>query len=362
VGRNTYDQTAGSIGVLVKDVVYSWVYIRAISGFQDGLQVKGQFGAMSNVTFFLGQIYDNKINVHLTAAGSGWCNDNSFFGGFLTHSSSYPTTVAGYHLVVDDFATSPLNNNRWFGPDFEAGKPGIIAASIGGQYNLIYQPRLENSALPATITGSVTTGGVMSVSGTAAYLLPGMYVSGTGIPAGAAIGSQLTGATGSTGTYQLTINPGSAVSSETITINYVIGFTSSSIRCGLVGAGYGVANSNVVDLGLGNYWQAQEGLHLAGGGGPVLSLQSTSSGSVHLLSVRNPSGTEQGYIDGTGTANLNGAYINSGLRWSTSSGTYTDRGLFVGSYTTPNGNVTAQNGSLYLCTTGGNTNTGWVAK
>ena len=65
-------------------------------------------------------------------------------------------------------------------------------------------------------------------------------------------------------------------------------------------------------------------------------------------------------------------YAESGFRWSTSSGTANDRGLFTGSGS-PESAVTANPGSIYLDTGGGASttlyvkesgggNTGWVAK
>lgn len=70
-----------------------------------------------------------------------------------------------------------------------------------------------------TFTGSVDTNGVMAISGiSAGALTTNMSISDpTGyIPAGATIVTQLTGAAGTVGTYQLSVAPAAAISSEVI--------------------------------------------------------------------------------------------------------------------------------------------------
>lgn len=74
-------------------------------------------------------------------------------------------------------------------------------------------------ATPAhrTITASITTGGVMTVTVTNGVLLAGDVLIGTGLPDACAIYNQITGTTGSTGTYNVYPMPVATVGSESIT-------------------------------------------------------------------------------------------------------------------------------------------------
>ncbi len=71
---------------------------------------------------------------------------------------------------------------------------------------------------PATVTASVSTAGVMTVTVlTSGTILTGMQVFGTSILPGTYVEQQLSGATvGGVGTYQLSVNPPSAVGSGTL--------------------------------------------------------------------------------------------------------------------------------------------------
>jgi len=68
------------------------------------------------------------------------------------------------------------------------------------------------------VTASVSTAGVMTVTTTAGTLAAGQTVGGPGMPTEPTITSQLSGKAGSTGTYQLSAAPLSAISPETIAV------------------------------------------------------------------------------------------------------------------------------------------------
>lgn len=89
------------------------------------------------------------------------------------------------------------------------------------------------SGVSGTITASFATS-IMTVTATSVYLAKGMLITGTGIPPGTYISSQLTGSAGSTGTYQLTTVPGTVASAATVvaTTQDVGGATTSSCSAG----------------------------------------------------------------------------------------------------------------------------------
>lgn len=112
------------------------------------------------------------------------------------------------------------------------------------------------SAQTSSFTGSIN-GDVLTVTAVGSgTLVPGTTISGINIAANTQISSQLTGASGGTGTYLLTISQQQIVNSETITGAYglltVTGVTSGALVVGALLGGTGVAaNSTITGLGTG---------------------------------------------------------------------------------------------------------------
>ena len=151
VRRLTNDTAGGSTGVQIRNLVWSKIDIRSVSGFQDGVRLHGDQanGGVSYCDVSLGMLHDNKRNLYLSAASSGYCNENNIFGGSLNHSSGYPA-VATTNIEVAHFVTSPLNNNRFWGPSLEDNSALAVAAVINGTNNVLYHPRMERSVDPTT--------------------------------------------------------------------------------------------------------------------------------------------------------------------------------------------------------------------
>lgn len=145
VQRTSTDSAGSSIGVHLAALVGCHIDIRWCVGFYDGVYCNSTSAGFVYNNIHLGYIHDNRNNVHLAASSTGYNNENNFFGGSLNHSSGYPS-VQTVNIVIDHFATNPLNNNRFWGPSLEDNDALGIAASIEGENNVIYQPRLENPA------------------------------------------------------------------------------------------------------------------------------------------------------------------------------------------------------------------------
>jgi len=317
VQRTSDDTTGTSVGVRLHSLVWCVVDIREATGFADGVLCDGieGNGGFSYNEVHLGRIQDNLINCRLTASGSGFCNENNFYGGSFSHSTGY-AAVATTNLVIDHFPANNLNNNRFYGPSLEGKTTLRKAATINGTNNSIYHPRMERS------------------------------------------GSQST---------------------------FEFEFTSNSLECGIIAKGFTLSDSNITDNGTNNYYVTRQGevksfqTAAIAGSTPVagdersLSLQSTASNDACILGVLNSSDALTYGIMGNGFAwSTNRVYAETGFRWSTSSGTADDRGLFNGTGS-PEGVLAARTGSMYLDRNGGASttlyvkesgtgNTGWVAK
>lgn len=307
VERTTNDTSNGSAGVQIRNLVSSYIDIRKVTGFQDGILCYADQGngGVSYNQIQLGLIHDNRYNLHLQAAGAGYVNENVFIGGTYNHSSGYPA-VSTTNIWID-YGTYRNNNNRFICPSLEDNSTLAVAAVINGDNNLILHPRMERSVSQST---------------------------------------------------------------------YEIQFTANSSENQIIGAGFTMVPTNINDAGGGNCYETRQNVIVqkqTGANKGLLTLRSTASSSARVVEILDSGGVARGWILGDGTyfSSTNG-YFENGIRFSTASGTRTDRGLFVGSGS-PEGVVTADTGSLYCNTAGGagttlyvkqsgSGNTGWVGK
>jgi len=163
VSRSSIDYTGGSIGVQMLNLAWSNISIQAVSNFRVGVIGHGYtYGFVYN-TITLGYIHDNRTNVQLLvtdAAGGGYCNECTWIGGSLNHSSGYDVaTYAGLNLEVEHDATNTINNHRFIGlsmEDAHASSSNTTAASINGENIWLLWPRLERITSQSTYTIAFT--------------------------------------------------------------------------------------------------------------------------------------------------------------------------------------------------------------
>ena len=312
VSRTTVDTVGTSVGVQLRNIVWSYIDIRSVTNFKDGVYVRADQGngGVSYNEIHLGQLHDNRTNLLIQADGtaSGYVNENLFFGGSFNHTSGYPA-VTTTNIFIDYDGVYRNNNNRFFSPSLEDNSVLSVAAVINGDNNIIFHPRLERIASQSTYE------------------------------------------------IQFTAN-----SRECQIIGNGFTIANSNIN------DLGDTNSYVTRQG--TTYKAQTA---ASAGQAVYSGQSTASSSAKIYSAKDSGGVERFFVLGDGeVVSTLRSYSESGIRWNTSSGTRNDRGLFNGTGS-PEGVLTAAPGSLYCNSSGGtNTtlyvkesgsgNTGWAAK
>lgn len=312
VRRTAVDTAGTSVGVQLRNIVWSYIDIRSVTNFKDGVFIRADQGngGVSYNEIHLGQLHDNRTNLLIQADGtaSGYVNENLFFGGSFNHTSGYPA-VTTTNIFIDYDGVYRNNNNRFFSPSLEDNSVLSVAAVINGDNNLIFHPRLER------------------------------------------ITSQ------STYEIQFTAN-----SRECQIIGN--GFTISNSNINDLGD----TNSYVTRQG--TTYKAQTA---ASAGQAVFSGQSTATSAAKIYLAKDSAGVEKFYVLGNGNVvSSTQGYFESGTRWSTDSGSLNDRGLFNGTGS-PEGVLTAAPGSLYCNNSGGagttlyvketgSGNTGWSAK
>ena len=146
------DWTANLEGARFVNIRECEIHIRYIDGFQKNLVCLGTGSqGITHNQFYLGAITNGQKLVYLTTADSGWCNENTFYGGKLWWKAGTVswTSVMGITIIE---ATPILNQNRFIGTALESGKPGddstTPSISIAGRYNVFMYLRLENMAPP----------------------------------------------------------------------------------------------------------------------------------------------------------------------------------------------------------------------
>jgi hypothetical protein len=156
VSRSSIDYAGSSVGVEPINLVVADVKIHYVSGFSAGIYARGTQanGGLSYCKFHLGQIWDSKICLNVSASGSGYANENNFYGGTFNFSSAYASAAgsyAGTYCIYEDyFASSPLNGNKFWGPSLESGGTATVAFLCHGVGTHIYAPRLEVGSGAAT--------------------------------------------------------------------------------------------------------------------------------------------------------------------------------------------------------------------
>lgn len=137
-----------------------------------------------------------------------------------------------YFNLLDNFLASLANSAGGAGLAFPQGAFSSTLNQADGSTAVAYAVTCDTTDFSngvtceshlATFTGSIATT-TLTVSAVASgTILPGMLITGTGVTASTYIVKQLTGTTGSTGTYQ--VNNSQTVSSTTITGNRDSKFT-----------------------------------------------------------------------------------------------------------------------------------------
>lgn len=149
-------EVAGSVGVQVANAYACSVTFPRVVGFETGVKITGvPIGAAIQGTqqcsFYPLHLDNNRVNwlvapfVGSTQADSGWSNQNTVFGGRMTHNSSEGVQVSGAKHV--EIASCPNTVNGWtfYGTSLES--PNVVEYHVdtAGQYCTWSECRWENT-------------------------------------------------------------------------------------------------------------------------------------------------------------------------------------------------------------------------
>jgi hypothetical protein len=144
-----WGQVVGSIGVEIRNAYNYEVRLTQVKNFETGLLMYGSNSlGTSYCNIHLGHLDNNKVNLRIGAddTTSGYCNQNTFYGGRYGHNSNEGPNASGTkHILIDNLSVNAdPNNNIWINPSIES--PTVVEYAIdaqGGAYNQWFNPRLE---------------------------------------------------------------------------------------------------------------------------------------------------------------------------------------------------------------------------
>lgn len=146
----TWDGT--SEGVVVTNVNQCRVWVPRVELFEKGLCITGNAAGTAYSEFYLGSLWVNRENLILDqgADGKGWVNQNQFYGGRATHSSSrgqLDDPKASLLRIGNEsgFVLNPPDGNSFYGYSLE-GRENRAKYRIKnyGRFNQFFNCRWES--------------------------------------------------------------------------------------------------------------------------------------------------------------------------------------------------------------------------
>lgn len=149
VSRAAVDAAGGSTGISIRNACNATIQATWVRDHTYGILLYADQanGGVSHTRVDLGIIHDNTHSIYCVAAGPGYINENTLYGGSFNHSSLFPKGVPTVHLEIPD--GTPANNNSFIRPSFEDGQPAsVVQAMLFGSMavaNTVVHPRWENN-------------------------------------------------------------------------------------------------------------------------------------------------------------------------------------------------------------------------
>jgi hypothetical protein len=137
---------AGTVGLRLLNLSACTVYVGQTYLFETGLEVASNVTGNVYNNIFLTGLDNNKVNCWIHPSNGGWVNNNTFYGGRMSHYSNEGIAVAGTkHIYITQDSGTIANMNMFINQSIETG-PGIVEYGIdvdAGMYNVFVNPRIE---------------------------------------------------------------------------------------------------------------------------------------------------------------------------------------------------------------------------
>jgi hypothetical protein len=146
---NTPHPEAGTTGVVLRNLYECYIQFKQVDGFEYGIRLLGDATGCVYNEIHLGRTVDNKISLDLYTANNGWTNENHFYGGRFSWTSSLHSDDTYIHVYIED-AFYIINNNRFYNLSLEgvdtSGENSPYSILCEGAYNYFNMFRFEMSS------------------------------------------------------------------------------------------------------------------------------------------------------------------------------------------------------------------------
>ncbi|WP_065978194.1 phage tail protein [Pseudoalteromonas lipolytica] len=161
VKKTNLGWVASNIGVYCKNLYTSDIHIPEVENFLHGVRVEGVNTGNVYNRYYLGRIVNNFINLELwQGPGTGWCNENNFFGGrlaFYSKEVNHGTGTKQIYLRKENDSLNSNNgpnNNRFYGISVEGNVQSLtIDVDAKCPYNIFQGLRYEGSGHKVRLNG-----------------------------------------------------------------------------------------------------------------------------------------------------------------------------------------------------------------
>ena len=142
----TFDGIESSIGVQVLNLFNAEVHVGEIKDFYRGLYLSANQTGNAWNTYYLSSLSENRYNLDIFPAGSGWVNQNVFIGGrFLSDSQDETAKCTGVRLSKEAVGSRwGANGNVFVGCDFSGRNVDYAIDNLGACYNSFFGCRFED--------------------------------------------------------------------------------------------------------------------------------------------------------------------------------------------------------------------------
>ena len=128
MSSNPVSPISNSIGLLLKNMSASTIHIN-VNGFDKGVVCNGDSAGFQNNTILIDYIYNTDTGLILRPENNGWVNSNTFIGGKIGRSSSFPV-VDGIGIYMNDLGIRYCNNNIFINQNKDYVNNGTATHSI----------------------------------------------------------------------------------------------------------------------------------------------------------------------------------------------------------------------------------------
>ena len=143
----SFDGIESSIAVQVLNLFCAEVHVGEIKDFYRGLYITASQTGNAWNKYYLSSFTENRFNLDIYPTGTGWVNQNQFFGARFYSDSQDDSAKCTQLRISKENSKSRwgVNCNSFFGCDFSGRNVDYAIDNSGGCYNNFFGCRFEDS-------------------------------------------------------------------------------------------------------------------------------------------------------------------------------------------------------------------------